>query len=755
MTTSIAIGANSHTEELLWNSLQQLGVQRALPSRREKFTPQKIQQLLALPKRHMAKLGADLVADLYLGNMDQSWWGWSMLSTAGGIDLWTDFDPDIKFALGYESPWDFVCRMLEATPCKTQTLLNEWLNNWSLNHKSLCDFYYRYPSSAVLVNAAVFHRNAGSYANGLSDAWGLEVLSESPGSFNKPHQSAEHIKGVYFQMLFQLVQQHQESRNLYAELEALSLVPTPAVLAVAPEPVQLWEALATAQDSLVAAGKVLDATTAELMGNAQLHQEQILALHQANQQALDQVSQAESITQTEQTLKVQALQLAQDTKQQLVDLQSRFEYLQQTSIDMLLQIDEVQKHLESEAAEHHSLKQAHGGYIVSQTELTQHLQVQLQEKQSAYDHLQASYHELQKQLEAEAAEHLALKQAHGGYIVSQTELTQHLQAQLQEKQSAHDHLQAAYHELQKQLEAEAAEHLALKQAHGGYIVSQTVLTQELRAQLQDEELAKGELHARLEDTRNQLDLRSADLAAYQLAQSEAADRQAEDLALSRKAEKFLQQQLTTAQSKIQNYIADLSSAESARKKLLVQLYEAEQKGQDNRDHTAVQLGFQHALQFWRQATVSDIWIDPQTISTIGSNWVQVSAARCSSGPAQETSISLPALAPARYTLIFGFAQPTEPEAVADLDLCAVLPDGQILPIELVHEFEAAESATSFSSMGQIDLPPLTGVWQLVFRVKHVSYADYPENVDIHGGEHGICLTGLRLLMVDPATTQLD
>jgi hypothetical protein len=195
---------------------------------------------------------------------------------------------------------------------------------------------------------------------------------------------------------------------------------------------------------------------------------------------------------------------------------------------------------------------------------------------------------------------------------------------------------------------------------------------------------------------------------------------------------------------------ELSEAQEENELLLAQLHQVQEelenyflKYQEQRKRVNT-LG-----DFWQQQPPAEIWMDMRRTPD-GHGWYEAEADGRWSGPDTESTLHLPPLEAGPYWVELHIADAMAPELVANLQLTAQLETGQVLPIDLVHEFGPADGLYPMVSTGLLNLPATQSGWRLCLALPEVI------SPAAQGGDDtrhlGLRLQGVRLSLqeADPS-----
>ena len=275
MNKIIVVGHPQSGLDKVHELLLDCGMAQALPSRREGFTPEQIgatllkahgavpvQQLCSadeLQQIAVAPVWQGLALDLVLANMEQPLWGWADVQAVYLLDYWKAQDPQTMFVLVYDTPQTALTRHavehLETNPEALQAKVNAWV----AYNSALLSFHLRNPERSLLVHADQVQASATHYVQQLSarmdaplqlpDAaqvrlntsvtddgahGGIQpVLQAETAEVDIVHdamhaavpQSDLQSNALAQWLAQQLLQNHPDAQELYAQLQAAASMP--------------------------------------------------------------------------------------------------------------------------------------------------------------------------------------------------------------------------------------------------------------------------------------------------------------------------------------------------------------------------------------------------------------------------------------------------------------------------------------------------------------------------------------------------
>lgn len=271
--------------------LNECGMSRALPSRRDGFRAEEIGATLC--KAHKTQplhlLGTDqsinqleispvwhgMALDLMLGNVEQELWGWSDPSSVYLLDYWKTLDQKIAFILVYDSPESLLGNAAQND--LTEEELQRRAHTWTSYNAALLHFYYRNHERCLLVHARQVRLSADKYLQEVraristplayrEEALALPDNSAELHSPTDDHSPTSLIKSAGSELLAEddeicvtalpsdeaaleqylaqaLISQHSQVMQLYAELQSAANLPLADEATAAIHALQAWRGL--------------------------------------------------------------------------------------------------------------------------------------------------------------------------------------------------------------------------------------------------------------------------------------------------------------------------------------------------------------------------------------------------------------------------------------------------------------------------------------------------------------------------------
>ncbi len=268
MNKIIVVGHPQSGLERVEELLLACGMAPALPSRREGFTPVQISETLvkvhgAVPVQQVgvadelqqiavAPVWQGLALDLVLANMEQSLWGWADIQAVYLLDYWKAQDPQTMFVLVYDTPQSALTRHAVEQLERDPEALQAKINGWMAYNAALLRFHLRNTERSLLVHSDQVQASAPHYLQQLSTR--IDAPLQLPGSALQSQQdpaakatlSVQNIEEaaltIYDKaqvvsqqglegnalaqwLAQQLLEEHPEAGELYAQLQAAASMP--------------------------------------------------------------------------------------------------------------------------------------------------------------------------------------------------------------------------------------------------------------------------------------------------------------------------------------------------------------------------------------------------------------------------------------------------------------------------------------------------------------------------------------------------
>lgn len=181
-------------EQLLYSH----GMGHALPSKRDGMSPLEIDSLLArsarpslyTPRRyeteqqlHIEAAWYGLAMDLFLGNIDQPFWGWADPEANSLLNYWRDIDSSMHFILVYDQPNSVLTR---APQMLTESVIAQKLQEWLTYNESLLNFYLHNKNRCLLIHSQQAQLSIKKYLKKISHHIGAQWTTQENKSHKQP-----------------------------------------------------------------------------------------------------------------------------------------------------------------------------------------------------------------------------------------------------------------------------------------------------------------------------------------------------------------------------------------------------------------------------------------------------------------------------------------------------------------------------------------------------------------------------------------
>ncbi|MBV5342532.1 hypothetical protein JZU68_02595, partial [bacterium] len=212
---------------IAYDTLTQAGLANPLPSGRESLSVAELHEKffkasgLAPDGLHggtplaPGKIWQMLAIDLFVGNLEQTDWGWADARSVWLLDFWKNLDPQIHFVLIYSTPEFAIGQMLKRKPVDAGDT-EIFMTSWIAYQSEILRFYNRNPASCLLVNISSIHHDPFRFIEQSNETFGLNL---SPSSSLELSEH-EDFTAIAVTLAKGLVEHHEEAQLLYAELES-------------------------------------------------------------------------------------------------------------------------------------------------------------------------------------------------------------------------------------------------------------------------------------------------------------------------------------------------------------------------------------------------------------------------------------------------------------------------------------------------------------------------------------------------------
>ncbi|QBC43670.1 hypothetical protein [Iodobacter fluviatilis] len=443
------------------------GMNAALPSRRDGFLPAEIS--MALCKAHhvprfelmnspaeikqieTAALWHGMALDLFLGNIDQEFWGWADPQSVYLLNYWQSLDPQIAFILVYDTPQQLISQAFDEQTQLSTEALEKTIHGWCAYNAALLHFYHRNTERCLLVHSQQVRESTaaclqqvrtriGAPVQTVSECGRVSHIIDVTTNDEIARQQQTSLKTYIAQAL---MHDQPDSMQLYEELQSvanLPLVDTPSKPA---SPLDAWLAMTAMQSQ----------HTEQITQVEVKCQEQAAHIQQLNQQISSSKIQ---LNEKQQGIAQLQLSLASDQKQ--------VQEQQKENALLLAHLHQVQEELERQ-------------FLADQQQKIKALQVSetlATERKKDIDKLSLEKAKLAEEYKKEVAQRKKDKEQHAAELIAQnTQLKNQLAAELTaqstqlKKQLAAEQATIQASALNKQLTTQSAQEneLLLRQLH--------------------------------------------------------------------------------------------------------------------------------------------------------------------------------------------------------------------------------------------------------------------------------------------------
>jgi hypothetical protein len=263
--------------------LKRAGVVPNFSVKIEQVAPSPIWQILAL--------------DLFMGNSDTGFWGWSDPQCIYLLDYWHATDPAMRFIFVYDSLEHVLVRASAGRELSREAV-NQLINEWQFFYTALMHFYHRHRDCCLLVHAEQACTNPEAFDKALSSC--LQRPLERDASASVVSMALDLLEAS---LAASMVQEQHAWRCSYEELQ--SQADFPLSIGKATDSLAAWngfsaltmqmrlygEALVAAEDQIAKTGSQLEVTKghkAEVESRLNKQQKEaellLLQLHQVQEE---------------------------------------------------------------------------------------------------------------------------------------------------------------------------------------------------------------------------------------------------------------------------------------------------------------------------------------------------------------------------------------------------------------------------------------------------------------------------------------
>lgn len=213
------------------NLLQGVGMALARPTRQQELAPADISAHIVkragvspdfstkIEQIQPAPLWQILALDLFMGNSDASFWGWSDPKSIYLLDYWHAADPDLQFVFVYDSLWQVLLRAMAGQQIKPE-FLTRLINEWKVFYDAVIYFYNRHRGRCLLVHSERVCNFPFEFDTELAAR--LQRPLERSEVFSSAFKSQDPLQNYLAE---NLVQEQRAWRCVYEELQSLADFP--------------------------------------------------------------------------------------------------------------------------------------------------------------------------------------------------------------------------------------------------------------------------------------------------------------------------------------------------------------------------------------------------------------------------------------------------------------------------------------------------------------------------------------------------
>ncbi len=175
-----------------------------------------VKRLDSIAPIKMGKIWQYLAIDLFMGNMEQTNWGWANDKSTWLLDFWKDQDPHVSFILAYSAP-EYVLAKALTNRDITSTEIDVVLASWIAYQNEILRFYKQNSERCLLVNSVATGQDPSILVTKVNSTFSLELsqISNSEATVNNRSSIAETLSKA-------LIDDEHPANVLYRELEALA-----------------------------------------------------------------------------------------------------------------------------------------------------------------------------------------------------------------------------------------------------------------------------------------------------------------------------------------------------------------------------------------------------------------------------------------------------------------------------------------------------------------------------------------------------
>ncbi len=164
----------------------------------------------------LGKIWQYLAIDLFMGNMDQTNWGWGDNKSAWLLDFWKDQDPQVSFVLVYSAPETVLGKALMNRDVASSEI-DFVLSSWIAYQSEILRFYKQNPERCLLVNALATRQDPNSLIKKANTTFSMELSDISMINI-----SVDNVSFIAETLSKALIDDDHQANILYRELESLA-----------------------------------------------------------------------------------------------------------------------------------------------------------------------------------------------------------------------------------------------------------------------------------------------------------------------------------------------------------------------------------------------------------------------------------------------------------------------------------------------------------------------------------------------------
>ncbi len=408
--------------------LKRAGVVPDFSQKIEQLSPSSIWQILAL--------------DLFMGNSDVGFWGWSDPQCIYLLDYWYATDPAMHFIFVYDSLEHVLVRASEGRELAAEDI-NRLVNEWQCFYTALMHFYHRHRDRCLLVHAEQACTNPEGFDKALASR--LQRPLERDASNSVVSMALDLLETS---LASNLVHEQLPWRCAYEELQ--SQADFPLVSGKTSTALAAWNGFSALTTQIRLQGEALAASESRLIQTQHQLEAALAENSKLEIQLNGQQSEAE-------ILLGQLHQVQEELERHFLEngsLKQEVNILTQGLAEAKLTSEDQRKALQRQLDEADATaKKAQNDRESIQAEKAK-LEIQLNEQKSEAGLLLAQLHQIQEELECHFLENSSLKQEIDGLKQGLVEAKFSAESQKNALKNLLDDAKAAARKMQSDLEGE-------------------------------------------------------------------------------------------------------------------------------------------------------------------------------------------------------------------------------------------------------------------------------------------------------------